>query len=396
MKRDWIGEAERYILHTYSRYPLLLVKGEGMRVWDERGREYLDFVGGIAVCSMGHCHPRLVEAIKEQAHTLLHVSNLYYTQAQVELAQRICENSFGEKVFFCNSGAEANEAAIKLARKYAKRYLGEDRYEIITMYNSFHGRTLATVAATAQEKFHKGFEPLPAGFKYCPYDDLEALKEAIGPHTCAVMVEPIQGEGGVNVPSDDYLPELKRICDEEGILLIYDEVQVGMGRTGKLFAYQHPDAPPHIMTLAKALGGGIPIGAMVTTDEVAKGFSPGDHASTFGGNPLAARAGCVVFELLLEGGVLENCQKMGDYLMEGLRQLQREHPSMKEVRGKGLIVGVELEGISAKEVVNRCMEKGVLINAIGDRILRLLPPLILQKEDIDRLLEVLADVLVQV
>lgn len=391
---DWMEEERRYVLQTYDRYPVVLVRGEGCRVWDVEGREYLDFVGGIAVLSLGHSHPRIVAAIKEQAERLLHVSNLYYTLPQVELARRICENSFGEKVFFCNSGAEANEAAIKLARKYAKLHLGPERYEIITMENSFHGRTLATLTATAQEKFHKGFEPLVHGFRYCPFNDLEAVARAIGPKTCAVMVEPIQGEGGVNVPSEDYLRGLRELCDEKGILLIYDEVQTGMGRTGRLFAYEHYGAPPDIMTLAKALGGGIPIGAMVTTDKVAQGFSAGDHASTFGGNPLAARAACEVFDVLLGEGVLENCQRMGEYLMEGLEALKGKYPSVVDVRGKGLLVGMELKG-RAKEVALSCLKRGVLINNIGDRVLRFAPPLIVGKEEIDRLCEVLEEVLSQ-
>ena len=389
---DWMEEERRYVLQTYDRYPVVLVRGEGCRVWDVEGREYLDFVGGIAVLSLGHSHPRIVAAIKEQAERLLHVSNLYYTLPQVELARRICENSFGEKVFFCNSGAEANEAAIKLARKYAKLHLGPERYEIITMENSFHGRTLATLTATAQEKFHKGFEPLVPGFRYCPFNDLEAVARAIGPRTCAVMVEPIQGEGGVNVPSEDYLRGLRELCDEKGVLLIYDEVQTGMGRTGRLFAYEHYGAPPDIMTLAKALGGGIPIGAMVTTDKVAQGFSAGDHASTFGGNPLAARAACTVFDVLLGEGVLENCQRMGEYLMEGLEVLKDKYPSVVDVRGKGLLVGMELRG-RAKEVALSCLKRGVLINNIGDRVLRFAPPLIVGKGEIDRLCEVLEDVL---
>ena len=391
---DWMEEERRYVLQTYDRYPVVLVRGKGCRVWDVEGREYLDFVGGIAVLSLGHSHPRIVAAIKEQAERLLHVSNLYYTLPQVELARRICENSFGEKVFFCNSGAEANEAAIKLARKYAKLHLGPERYEIITMENSFHGRTLATLTATAQEKFHKGFEPLVHGFRYCPFNDLEAVARAIGPRTCAVMVEPIQGEGGVNVPSEDYLRGLRELCDEKGVLLIYDEVQTGMGRTGRLFAYEHYGAPPDIMTLAKALGGGIPIGAMVTTDKVAQGFSAGDHASTFGGNPLAARAACTVFDVLLGEGVLENCQRMGEYLMEGLEVLKDKYPSVVDVRGKGLLVGMELRG-RAKEVALSCLKRGVLINNIGDRVLRFAPPLIVGKEEIDRLCEVLEEVLSQ-
>jgi len=390
---DWIEEAERWILHTYDRYPVVIVRGEGARVWDIDGREYLDFVAGIAVCNLGHCHPRVVEALREQAGKLLHVSNLYYTQPQVELAQRICQHSFGTKVFFCNSGAEADEAAIKLARKYAKLRWGPERYEIITMYNSFHGRTLATLTATGQEKFQRGFEPLLPGFRYCPFDDLGAVEEAITERTCAVMVEPIQGEGGVRVPSEGYLRGLKEICRQKEVLLIYDEVQTGMGRTGKLFAHQHEGAPPDIMTMAKALGGGVPIGAMVTTDEVAQAFSAGDHASTFGGNPLAARAACAALDALLQERVLDNCETVGRYLREGLQGLAYRFPQIREVRGRGLMVGVEFEGLSAKEVAKGCLERGVLINAIGERVLRLVPPLIITEVEVDRLLEVMEAVL---
>jgi len=385
----WIEEAERWILHTYDRYPIVVVRARGTRVWDDSGREYIDFVAGIAVCNLGHCHPRVVEAIRQQAEELLHISNLYYTVPQVELARRLCEHSFAEKVFFCNSGAEANEAAIKLARKYAKMRWGEGRYEIITMRGSFHGRTLATLTATGQEKVQRGFDPLMPGFRYCPFDDLEAVASAIDEHTCAVMVEPIQGEGGVRVPSDGYLRELKEVCEERGVLLIYDEVQTGMGRTGRLFAYEHWGAEPHIMTLAKALGGGLPIGAMVTTDEVAQGFSPGDHASTFGGNPVSCRAACAVLDELTEGGILENCRRVGDYIMAGLKDLASRDSRIQEVRGKGLMIGVELEGVSAKAVAMKCLEGGVLINAIGDRVLRMVPPLVVTEAEGDKLLEVL-------
>jgi len=385
----WIEEAERWILHTYDRYPIVVVRAKGTRVWDDSGREYIDFVAGIAVCNLGHCHPRVVEAIRQQAEELLHISNLYYTVPQVELARRLCEHSFAEKVFFCNSGAEANEAAIKLARKYAKMRWGEGRYEIITMRGSFHGRTLATLTATGQEKVQRGFDPLMPGFRYCPFDDLEAVASAIDEHTCAVMVEPIQGEGGVRVPSDGYLRELKEVCEEQGVLLIYDEVQTGMGRTGRLFAYEHWGAEPHIMTLAKALGGGLPIGAMVTTDEVAQGFSPGDHASTFGGNPVSCRAACAVLDELTEGGILENCRRVGDYIMAGLKDLASRDSRIQEVRGKGLMIGVELEGVSAKAVAMKCLEGGVLINAIGDRVLRMVPPLVVTEAEGDKLLEVL-------
>ncbi|MGB9858965.1 MAG: aspartate aminotransferase family protein, partial [Moorellaceae bacterium] len=272
-----IALGEQYVMRTYGRYPIALVRGAGARVWDADGREYLDFVEGLAVNSLGHCHPRVVEAIREQAGKLLHVSNLYWIEPQVELAQMLVENSDLDKVFFCNSGAEANEAAIKLARKYAKLHKGEECYEIISMRRSFHGRTLAALAATGQEKFHRGFEPLPVGFRYVPFNDLEALREAINSRTCAVMLEPVQGEGGVYPADPDYLKAVRELCDKEGILLIFDEVQCGLGRTGYLFAYQYYGVEPDLMTLAKALAGGVPIGAMLAKEEVAAAFAPGDH-----------------------------------------------------------------------------------------------------------------------
>jgi acetylornithine/N-succinyldiaminopimelate aminotransferase len=386
-----IHEAQHVLANTYARYPILLVRGQGIKVWDSNGKEYLDFVGGLAVCNLGHCHPKVVQALQEQAAQLIHCSNFYYIGPQVELARRLCEHSFGERVFFCNSGTEANEAAIKLARRYAVQRYGPERYQIITMENSFHGRTMGALSATGQEKFRKGFEPLLPGFIYCPFDDLEAVADAIGPQTCAVMVEPIQAEGGVNLPSPDYLKGLRMLCDQTGTLLIFDEVQVGMGRTGKLFAYEHYDTPPHIMTLAKALANGVPIGALVATDEVAQSFVPGTHASTFGGNPLATTVGCCVIDTLLGNGILENCQEMGDYLLKELLALKGQYPSIRAVRGKGLITGVELE-FAGKGIVERCMDKGFLINCTADRVLRFLPPLIVTKKEIDLLLTAMDEV----
>jgi acetylornithine/N-succinyldiaminopimelate aminotransferase len=384
--QELIREGQRVLVNTYTRHPILLVRGKGTQVWDSTGKAYLDFVGGIAVCSLGHCHPKVVQALEEQARELIHCSNLYYIGPQVELAQRLCEYSFGERVFFCNSGTEANEAAIKLARKH-----GEGRYEIITMENSFHGRTMGALSATGQQKFHKGFEPLLPGFRYVPFDDLKAVEGAIGPQTCAVMVEPIQAEGGVILPSPGYLKGLRALCDQSGILLIYDEVQVGMGRTGKLFAHQHYDAPPHIMTLAKSLANGVPIGAMVATDEVAQAFSPGNHAATFGGNPLATRVGCVVIDTLVGDGILDNCQEMGAYLLERLLDLKKRYSFIRDVRGIGLIIGVEL-AFEGKEIVERCLERGFLINCTAGQVLRFLPPLIVAREEIDRLLTVLDEI----
>ncbi|UCC66849.1 MAG: aspartate aminotransferase family protein [Deltaproteobacteria bacterium] len=386
-----IQEGADFLVNTYARNPILVLKGKGAKVWDSSGREYLDFVGGIAVCNLGHCHPNVIHALEEQARRLIHCSNLYYIGPQAELARRLCEHSYGEKVFFCNSGAEANESAIKLARKYARERHGGEKHEIITMDNSFHGRTMGALSATGQQKFHKGFEPLLPGFKYVPFDDIEAVQDAIGPHTCAVMVEPIQGEGGVNLPSPHYLKELRNLCDQKQILLIYDEIQVGMGRTGKLFAYQHYDAPPHIMTLAKSLANGVPIGAMVTTEQVAQAFSPGSHASTFGGNPLATRVGCAVLDTLLGDRILENCQRMGEYFLTGLLDLKERYDFIKDVRGKGLIIGAELE-FEGKEIVERCLQKGFLINCTMDRVLRFLPPLIITSKEIDLLLAALQEI----
>lgn len=388
---ELIYEGSQFLIDTYTRHPIILVRGEGTKVWDSTGREYLDFVGGIAVCNLGHCHPRVIQALEEQAKELIHCSNLYHIGPQAALAQRLCEHSFGERVFFCNSGTEANEAAIKLARKYATGRYGKDRYEIITMENSFHGRTMGALSATGQEKFHKGFEPLLPGFTYVSFDDLEAIKDAVTPQTCAVMVEPIQGEGGVNIPSPGYLKGLRELCDQNEVLLIYDEVQVGMGRTGRLFAHQHDDAPPHIMTLAKSLANGVPIGAVVTTEEVGQAFTPGNHASTFGGNPLATKVGCVVLDTILGDGILENCQQMGEHFLRGFRDVQQRYNFIKDVRGKGLIIGVELE-FEGKEIVEQLMERGFLINCTMEMVLRFLPPLIVTREEINLLLTALEEV----
>jgi predicted acetylornithine/succinylornithine family transaminase len=383
--------SEKYIAHTYARYPILLVKGKGTRVWDLDGKEYLDFVSGLAVCNLGHCHPKVAKAIQNQAEKLIHVSNFYYIEPQIQLASLLCKNSFADKVFFCNSGAEANEGALKLARKYAKEKMGKDRFEVITMERSFHGRTLATLTATAQEKFHKGYEPLMPGFKYVPFDDIKAVENAIDSKTCAVMLEPIQGEGGVNCPSEGYLKSLREICNEKGLLLIFDEVQVGMGRTGKLFAYEHEGVEPDMLTLAKSLAGGVPIGALLIKKGIADSFMPGDHASTFGGNPLATAAGVAALTTILEEGMLENCQKMGDYFLLRLKEVKEKIPFVKEVRGKGLILGVELM-MEGNPIVQEMMQRGILINCTMGNVLRFLPPLIVTKEEIDRVVIALGEV----
>jgi len=383
--------SEKYVANTYTRFSILLVRGKGTRVWDLDGKEYLDFVSGLAVCNLGHCHPKVVKAIQDQAEKLIHVSNFYYIEPQIQLASLLCKHSFADKVFFCNSGAEANEGAMKLARKYAKEKMGEDRYEIITMERSFHGRTLATLTATAQEKFHKGYEPLMPGFKYVPFSDIGAVKNAIDSKTCAVMLEPIQGEGGVNCPSEGYLKALREICDEKGVLLIFDEVQVGMGRTGKLFAYEQDGVEPDMLTLAKSLAGGVPIGALLIKKGIADSFKPGDHASTFGGNPLATAAGVAALTTLLEERMLENCQRMGDYFFAKLEEIKRRFPFVKEVRGKGLILGMELS-IDGSSIVHDMLKKNILINCTMGNVLRFLPPLIVTQEEIDRVVKALEEV----
>ncbi|WP_031516779.1 acetylornithine transaminase [Desulfofalx alkaliphila] len=386
--KEIIETGSKYVMNTYGRLPMALVEGKGVKVWDAEGKEYLDFVAGLAVNSLGHSHPRVVKAIWRQANTLMHVSNLYHIEPQVELAKLLVENSCADKVFFCNSGAEANEAAIKLARKHAKMKLGQDKFEIITAKQSFHGRTLAAITATGQPKYQQGFEPLPPGFKYVPFNDLEALEKAVGPNTCAVMLEPIQGEGGVNPAGREYLKGVAQICKDKNLLLIFDEVQCGLGRTGKFLAYQLYGVEPDIFTLAKALGNGFPIGAMLAKDEVAHSFQPGDHASTFGGNPLAAAAALATMQVMLHEGVIENAAQMGEYLKNKLGQLAERHSKIKEIRGAGLMLGAELSGPGA-EVVNRCREKGLLINCVNNTVLRFLPPLTVTQREIDTAVDIL-------
>jgi len=392
MTNEIFDEAGRYIMNTYKRLPLFIVKGRGNRVYDGEGKEYLDFVSGLAVNNIGHCNPRVTVAFQKQAQRLVHTSNLFYTEPQVKLAKLLVENSFADKVFFCNSGAEANEAAIKLIRKYSSEK-ETGRYGIITALNSFHGRTMATLTATGQDKFHKGFEPLVPGFFYVPFNDIAAVEKAINDKTAAVMIEPIQGEGGVNIPDRDYLKRLREICDLNGILLALDEVQTGIGRTGKLFAYQHTGIEPDIMTLAKGLGGGLPIGAMLAKDHVASAFTPGTHASTFGGTPLVCSAAVEVMKILTEDEIiLDNCRRMGSYLVDELNNLKLKYPDIiKDIRGKGLLIGMELN-IAGEDVVRECLKKGVIINCTMERVLRFLPPLDVSQPDIDKVIETLTDV----
>lgn len=385
------GLYEKFVMNTYKRFPLALSRGAGARVWDNDGREYLDMTAGIAVCSLGHAHPGVIAAIRKQAETLMHVSNLYYTEPQACFARMLVENSFADKVFFCNSGAEANEAAIKLARKFGHDRLG-GKYELITMKDSFHGRTMATITATGQEKFQIGFAPLLDGFKYVPFDDLPALKAAISEKTCGVLLEPIQAEGGVRVPDAHYLRGVREICDQRGVLMILDEVQVGMGRTGTLFAYEDSGIQPDIMTLAKAMGNGFPVGAMLATDGVASTFQPGNHASTFGGTPLAMAACIAVFEAIQAEGLLANCRRVGAYFLERMRLLQKDRPLITDVRGKGLILGMELK-IDGAEIVKKCMAKGLLIITSGSgNVLRFVPPLIITEKDVDQAIIILEEV----
>ena len=388
-----IDESSLYIMNTYKRFPIVLRKGRGMKVWGADGKEYLDFVGGVAVNILGHCHPKIVVAIQKQAQRLIHVSNFYHISPQIRLAKILIKYTFADKVFFCNSGAEANEAAIKLVRKYAKENISPESFEIITADNSFHGRTLATLTATGQEKFQKGFEPLVPGFTHVPFNDIDAMKKAITKETCAIMLEPVQGEGGVIVPDKDYLKEVRKICDEHNILLVLDEIQTGMGRTGKLFAHEHFGITPDVMTISKGLGGGVPIGAMLATDKVASAFQPGTHATTFGGNPLVCAASIATIETLLEDGfILDQCNRMGKYFAERLENLREKFPTLiLNVRGLGLLIGIELvrEG---KSIVDECLEMGMLINCTAERVLRFLPPLIVQKKDIDQLMNVLEKV----
>jgi predicted acetylornithine/succinylornithine family transaminase len=388
-----IEESGRYIMNTYGRFPIVLRKGRGLKVWGADGKEYLDFVGGVAVNILGHCHPRVVVAIQKQAQRLLHVSNYYHIEPQIKLAKLLVENSFAEKVFFCNSGAEANEAAVKLARKYAKENTGPERFEIITALNSFHGRTLAMLTATGQEKFKKGFEPLVPGFRHVPFNDIEAMEKAVTENTCAIMLEPVQGEGGVVIPERDYLRNIRNLCNSHNLLLILDEVQTGMGRTGRLFAHEHSGVSPDIMTIAKGLGGGVPIGAMLATDNIASAFQPGNHATTFGGNPLVCAAAIATLETILEDGfILDQCNRMGQYLKDRLGDLKTKFPDLvRDVRGAGLMIGMEMTG-ACDSIVKACLEKGVLINCTAGNVLRFIPALTVQKKDIDQLIKVIEDI----
>ena len=375
---------KKYFMNTFGdRQPVCFVRGEGMKLWDTEGKVYMDFLAGIAVSALGHSHPALVHAITEQAQKFIHCSNYYYIEPQAKLAQLIVENSCCDKVFFANSGAEANEGAIKLARLYYRKKGFPKKFEIITLENSFHGRTLATLAATGQEKYQKDYCPLTPKFLSVPMNDIEALKNAINEYTCAIMLEPIQGESGVNLAHMDYMKQVRQLCSDKDILLIFDEVQCGLGRTGKMFGYEHYGVEPDIFTLAKALAGGFPIGALCAKVPFADAFEPGDHGSTFGGNPLACHTGFAVLSTIINDKLCNNSVKMGDYFTAQLNVLKDKYSFIKEVRGKGLMIGVELKIPRAVEVKSKCLQAGYLIGAVGKSIVRLLPPLIVAKEDID-------------
>lgn len=390
---EWVTRSNDVFIGTYSRFPAAMIKGSGCRLWDADGREYLDFLAGIAVCSLGHCHPAVTGAIRRQAETLVHVSNLFHTPPQIQLAELLVHNSFADRVFMCNSGAEANEAAIKLARIHS----GEGRYEIISLAGSFHGRTLATVAATGQPRFHQGFEPLPQGFVHAEFGDPRTIEALVSPRTCAILCEPLQGESGVRPLETGYIRAIRDICDRHGLLLIFDEVQTGLGRTGTLFAHEQLGVTPDIMTLAKALGNGLPIGAMLTTEHIAASLTVGTHASTFGGNPVAAAAAVEVLNIMLADGFMASVREKSAYCIGKLQTVADRYPRLASgVRGCGLLLGLVLteEGIGhGADIVQRMFEEGVLINFAGNRVLRFVPPLTVGADEIDLLIDKLCLVL---
>ncbi len=388
---DWRDLSDKYFMRTVKRLPVTLVRGEGARAWDDQGKEYLDFVAGWAVNSLGHCHPALVEALAEQAHTLIQASNQFYTIPQIRLAELLVQCSGLQRVFFSNSGAEANEGAVKLARRYGKLRLN-GAYELTTAFNSFRGRTLAMVAATGQPKFQEPYEPLPVGFVNVEYDDVDAIKKATTDRTCAVMLEPVQGEGGVNIPAEDYLQRVREWCDEHGLLLILDEVQTGIGRAGTLFAYQQCGIEPDIMTLAKGLGGGVPIGAILAREHVSV-FEPGDHGSTFGGNPLACAAGYAVLKFVIDNDLPGNASRVGQYLLDRLRSLQVKFEFISEVRGRGLLAALVFDRDIAEALTTACLEKGLLVNPVKPNALRFMPPLIIGEREVEQAIEILGQAL---
>lgn len=389
--KNWTEIEKKFYMRTFTRVPVTLVSGEGARVWDDKGKKYLDFVGGLAVNSLGHCHPVLVKALTEQAKTLIQTSNLFYTIPQLQLAELLIKHSCLDRVFFCNSGAEANEGAVKLARRYGKLHLN-GAYNIITTFESFHGRTLAMVAATGQNKFQEPYIPLPDGFINVKYNDVEAIKKATTAQTCAVMLEPIQGEGGVNVPDDTYLNKVRAWCDEKGILLILDEIQTGIGRLGTLFGYQQYGIEPDIMTLAKGLGSGVPIGVLLAKEK-ASVFAPGDHGSTFGGNPLVCATSVAVLNYIIDNDIPARVQRLGLYLKSGLEKLKANFDFITEVRGRGLLMAMAFTSDIAGEVLKACLENGLLINNVKPNAIRFIPPYIITEADIDEALAIVEKVL---
>jgi predicted acetylornithine/succinylornithine family transaminase len=379
-------------MNTYGRQPLVLIRGEGSRVWDAEGREYLDFVAGLAVCSLGHAHPVIAQAASAQLARLVHVSNIYYTTPMVELAEDLVSLSFADRVFFCNSGAEAIEGAIKLCRRYAQERFGTGKHKIVCMQDSFHGRTFGALSATGQEKFWQGFEPLLPGFVFVPFNDLAVLQAALDDTICAILLEPVQGEGGVNLAGEGYLAAVRQLCNQKSILLVFDEVQCGLGRTGKLFAYEHFGVTPDIMVLAKALAGGLPMGALLATEEVAQGFVPGAHASTFGGGPVIAAAAKVSLGILSDPSFLAAVREKGAYLGEKFQDLKSRFSVVEEVRGLGLMWGMQLSR-EGTPVVTACRERGLLVNCTQGNVIRLLPPLVVEKAELDRGMGILAQAL---
>lgn len=392
---EWIERGKEVIMNTYSQFPLVLEKGKGVYLWDSEGKIYLDFVSGIAVNALGYCDSDYINGISLQLSKLQHCSNLYWIIPSIELGEILTQNSCFDKIFYCNSGAEAVEASIKLSRKYGTTFHGKNCYEIITMKGSFHGRTMATVTATGQTKYQKGFSPLIPGFSYVEFNNIDELENSVNENTCAIIIEPIQGEGGIRPCDKAYLQKVRSLCDKNDVVLVFDEVQCGLGRTGELFAYQFYDVLPDIITLAKGLGGGFPIGAMLANQKKADAFQPGDHASTFGGNPLACAAGKVVLNKLLKDGVLENVKTQGTYFKDKLYQLKEKYEIISDVRGYGLMLGIELS-CSVKTIIEKCMEKGLLLLNAGEKVIRFLPPLIVAKDEIDKGLEVLDEVIQQI
>ena len=384
---DVVALAERYLMGTYRREPLVPVRGSGCRLWDAQGRSYLDFVSGLGVNAVGHCHPRVVQALTRQAAQLLHVSNLYYIEPQARLARWLVEHGPFHRAFFCNSGAEAVEAAIKLARRH-HRNQGADRPEIVTALGSFHGRTLGALSATGQPRYHDGFEPLVPGFRYVPFNDPEALRQAVGPRTAAILLEVVQGEGGVHPATPDFVRAAREAADRAGALLIIDEVQTGLGRTGRLFAFEHYGVVPDAVTLAKALGGGVAIGALLAREPFASAFRPGQHASTFGGNPLACAAALAAVEVLEQEGLPARAERVGAYLRRQLEAVGRRTGHVREVRGLGLMLAVELD-LPGRAVADRCRERGLLVNVVAERALRLLPPLVIGEAEVDEAVAIL-------